>query len=126
MHVLRPRTNLANALLAIAPLLGAALIAISRCEDYRHDVWDVTAGSLLGFVVALFSYKRYYPPLRSRHCGVPYPNPGELAAKKGKNAKGRDEEELANVAQDFELGDSESEEEGREGERLPLTSVRAA
>ena len=35
MHVLRPRTDLARALLAIVPLLGAALIAISRCEDYR-------------------------------------------------------------------------------------------
>jgi len=35
MHVFRPRTDLARALLAIAPLLGAAMIAISRCEDYR-------------------------------------------------------------------------------------------
>lgn len=36
MHVLRPRTDLGRALLAIAPLLVAALIAISRCEDYRY------------------------------------------------------------------------------------------
>lgn len=35
MHVFRPRTDLGKALLALAPLLGAALIAISRCEDYR-------------------------------------------------------------------------------------------
>ena len=35
MHVFRPRTDLGRALLALAPLLGAALIAISRCEDYR-------------------------------------------------------------------------------------------
>lgn len=35
MHVFRPRTDLSRALLAIAPLLGAAMIAISRCEDYR-------------------------------------------------------------------------------------------
>lgn len=35
-HVFRPRTDLSKALLAIAPLLGAALIAISRCEDYRY------------------------------------------------------------------------------------------
>lgn len=35
MRVFRPRTDLSKALLAIGPLLGAAMIAISRCEDYR-------------------------------------------------------------------------------------------
>jgi diacylglycerol diphosphate phosphatase/phosphatidate phosphatase len=35
MHVFRPRTDLMKALLAVSPLLGAAMIAISRCEDYR-------------------------------------------------------------------------------------------
>ncbi|KAM3085789.1 hypothetical protein ACMFMG_002851 [Clarireedia jacksonii] len=34
-HVFRPRTDLGRVLLAFAPLLGAAMIAISRCEDYR-------------------------------------------------------------------------------------------
>lgn len=124
LHVLRPRTDLAKALLAILPLLGAALIAISRCEDYRHDVWDVTAGSVLGFLVALFSYKRYYPSLKSRKCDVPYPTPGEMMAHTGKSKlKATDEEEMADVANEFEIGGSESEDE-REPERLPLTSMR--
>ncbi|TGO69489.1 hypothetical protein BOTNAR_0010g00250 [Botryotinia narcissicola] len=35
-HVFRPRTDLGRVLLALAPLLGAAMIAISRCEDYRQ------------------------------------------------------------------------------------------
>lgn len=35
-HVFRPRTDLSRTLLSIAPLLGAAMIAISRCEDYRY------------------------------------------------------------------------------------------
>ena len=35
MHVFRPRTDLIKSLLAVSPLLGAAMIAISRCEDYR-------------------------------------------------------------------------------------------
>jgi len=48
------------------------MIAISRCEDYRHDVWDVTCGSLLGLGVAYLSYRRYYPALRSVHCDVPF------------------------------------------------------
>ena len=128
MQVLRPRTDLSKALVAIAPLIGAALIAISRCEDYRHDVWDVTAGSALGFVVALFSYKRYFPPLRKRNCDVPYPTPGEMMAK-APVRKPRDEEEMATIssAQDFAIGESDSEDdEAREGERLPLNTTRAA
>jgi diacylglycerol diphosphate phosphatase/phosphatidate phosphatase len=36
MHVFRPRTDLTRALVAVAPLIGAVLIAISRCEDYRY------------------------------------------------------------------------------------------
>lgn len=36
MHVFRPRTDLAKSLLALSPLLGALMIAISRCEDYRY------------------------------------------------------------------------------------------
>jgi diacylglycerol diphosphate phosphatase/phosphatidate phosphatase len=126
LHVLRPRTDLSKALVAIAPLVGAALIAISRCEDYRHDVWDVTAGSTIGFLVALFSYKRYFPSLRKRNCDVPYPTPGEMLQKSGKGkAKAGDEEMAAiNAAGDFDIGGSDSEdEEAKDGERLPLTST---
>ena len=72
MHALRPRTDLARCLLALAPMVRALMIAISRCEDYRHDVWDVTCGSLLGLGVAYLSYRRYYPALRSVRCDVPF------------------------------------------------------
>lgn len=72
LHVFRPRADLASCFLALLPLLGALLIAISRCEDYRHDVWDVTSGAVLGSVVTYFSYRRFYPPLRSSRCDVPY------------------------------------------------------
>lgn len=72
MHVLRPRTDLGRCLLAFLPLLCALLIAISRLDDYRHDVWDVTCGSLLGMLLGWFSYRRYYPPLRSICCDTPY------------------------------------------------------
>lgn len=72
MHVFRPEGDLARGLLALAPLLGAAMIAISRCEDYRHDVYDVTCGSILGLAVAYWSYRRFYPRLRNRHCDRPY------------------------------------------------------
>lgn len=69
------RGDLARALLCLAPLLGAAMIAISRCQDYRHDVYDVCTGALLGYVVAYWSYRRYWPQLSSWHCHEPYPGP---------------------------------------------------
>lgn len=72
MHVFRPRTDLGRCLLAFLPLLCALMVAISRLDDYRHDVWDVTCGALLGMLVGWFSYRRYYPPLRSIRCDVPY------------------------------------------------------
>jgi len=125
MHVFRPRTDLARVLIALAPLLGAALIAISRCEDYRHDVYDVTIGSLLGMLVALFSYRRYYPSLSSSQCDTPFPNRASLASGSG-FGKLKDEEEEIQSAGAFALDDYEDEgdtvpltEVGRDGEREP-------
>lgn len=48
------------------------MVAISRLDDYRHDVYDVTCGSVLGVLIAYFSYRRYYPSLRSVACDTPY------------------------------------------------------
>ncbi|QDS72094.1 hypothetical protein FKW77_003387 [Venturia effusa] len=119
LHSLRPRTDLARGLLALAPLLGAALIAISRCEDYRHDVYDVTIGSALGFLVAHFSYRRYYPSLRSLRCDQPYPVSDAVSGKS--KDKARDEEEMIGSVRAFEVGDGTEDE----GERLPLTGSHA-
>jgi diacylglycerol diphosphate phosphatase / phosphatidate phosphatase len=91
MHVLRPGTGFASAFLSLIPLIAAALIAISRCEDYRHDVYDVTVGSLLGFLVAYFSYRRYYPPLRDPDCKTPYPSRSETAHNEGFERVDQDE-----------------------------------
>lgn len=82
MHVFRPRTDLGRCLLAFFPLLCALMIAISRLDDYRHDVYDVTCGGLLGMLIAWFSYRRYYPPLRSVLCDVPY-DKADLAGPDG-------------------------------------------
>lgn len=79
LHVFRHdrgSRDLGRALICLAPLLGAAMIAISRCEDYRHDVYDVCAGSLLGFTVAYWSYRRHWPRLTSAKCDEPHPMPG--------------------------------------------------
>lgn len=109
MHIFRPRTDLARVLLALAPLVGAALIAISRLEDYRHDVYDVTTGSILGMFVAYFSYRRYYPILNSSHCDTPFPSRAEWASKKG-FGKLKDEEAGTGSAESFDVDDMEDAE----------------
>ena len=68
--------DLGRALVCLAPLVGATMIAISRCEDYRHDVEDVCVGSVLGMTVAYWSYRRHWPRLSSPRCSEPYPRPG--------------------------------------------------
>lgn len=68
--------DLGRALFCLSPLIGATLIAISRCEDYRHDVYDVCVGSVLGMSVAYWSYRRHWPRLSSPRCDEPYPRPG--------------------------------------------------
>lgn len=92
MHVFRPRNDLACVLVALAPLIGASLIAISRLEDYRHDVFDVTAGSLLGMIIAYLSYRRCYPSLRLARCDEPYPSRYEFAVREEQNGSKMDEE----------------------------------
>ena len=76
LRVFRDRRRLWRALVCLAPLVAAALIAIGRCQDYRHDVYDVSVGSVLGFTVAVFAYRRYWPRLDSPMCHLPYPAPG--------------------------------------------------
>ena len=113
LHVFRPRGDLARLLLALSPLIGAILIAISRCEDYRHDVYDVTIGSLLGLLVAHHTYRRYYPSLKAYKCDVPYPNRQEQDSANG-IGKLRDEER---AVEGEELGE-------RDSERVPLQDRR--
>lgn len=112
MCIFRPRTDLARVLIVLAPLLGAALIAISRCEDYRHDVYDVTIGSLLGMMVAFLSYRKYYPRLTSAHCDTPFAGRGDALSGFGKV---KDEEERVGSAGSFTVEDLEDD-----AERVPL------
>lgn len=83
-------------LLCLVPLLGAALIAISRLEDYRHDVFDVVTGSLLGMAITYFNWRRYYPSLLSSTCHEPYsltPRDGRTSPNGGSFQRIGDEEE---------------------------------
>ncbi|KAL2404327.1 Diacylglycerol pyrophosphate phosphatase 1 [Exophiala dermatitidis] len=117
LRIFRPHADLSRVLMVMAPLVGASLIAMSRLADYRHDVFDVTCGSLLGMLVAYFSYRRYYRPLNHPKCDVPYPSPAESEA--AKIAKSRDVE--SQVHPDFDLDDMSDDEV----QTYPLTHARS-
>ncbi|KAF2097801.1 acid phosphatase/Vanadium-dependent haloperoxidase [Rhizodiscina lignyota] len=120
LRALHPRVDLFRIFVAFTPLVGAALIALSRYEDYRHDPYDITAGSLLGFLLAFGSWRRYYPSLRSQHCNTPYPTrDAEFRKEEEWHHKRRDEEEMVGSSREFEIGDDQASEE------LPLTHIRS-
>ncbi len=105
-RVLRPRASLIEVILTLAPFLGAAFIAISRLEDYRHGPLDVLAGSLLGFTVAHFNWRRYYPSLWSKDCDEPYVHP--VSRESSPNSgfqRVRDEEEAFDGVEEFSIDD---------------------
>ncbi|OAL35845.1 hypothetical protein AYO20_04751 [Fonsecaea nubica] len=79
LHIFRPRPHLASILIFLAPLICAALVAMSRLADYRHDLYDVSCGSLLGLVVAYTTYRRDYRPLTHPECDTPYPRRTEYS-----------------------------------------------
>lgn len=80
-------------LLCIAPLIGAALIAISRLEDYRHDVFDVVSGSVLGAVITTLNWRRYFPSLLASDCDEPFEPLEPGSGRSGGIKRIRDEEE---------------------------------
>lgn len=59
------RTGLWRKIVSFVPLIGASLIALSRTQDYRHHFIDVLLGSLLGYVIGHFVYRRFFPPIAS-------------------------------------------------------------
>ncbi|EDR07733.1 uncharacterized protein LACBIDRAFT_235655 [Laccaria bicolor S238N-H82] len=72
LHLFDKRGHAGKAWLSLTPFAGAALVAISRTMDYRHHWHDVLVGSILGTVLAYFSYRQYYPSLSSELSHRPY------------------------------------------------------
>ncbi|XP_062180325.1 lipid phosphate phosphatase 2-like [Phragmites australis] len=55
------RGHVAKLCIVILPLLLAAMVAVSRVDDYWHHWQDVFAGGILGLVVASFCYLQFFP-----------------------------------------------------------------
>lgn len=120
-HALRGGASMAVVLLCLAPLLGAAMIAISRLEDYRHGPLDVLGGTLLGFAIAYFNFRRYYPSLLEKGCEEPY-TAGNGSRRGSPGGPGgaeflrmRDEEEMFGEGERFSMGDENGDERGGRG-----------
>ena len=58
--------------LSFTPFVIALLVAISRTMDYHHWWQDVTVGSIIGILLAYFTYRQYFPQLNSRHPNLDY------------------------------------------------------
>ncbi|RXK41753.1 hypothetical protein M231_00988 [Tremella mesenterica] len=71
MHLWDRRGHRNRAWFALSPLLGGAMVAISRTEDNRHHWQDVLVGSALGLFIAWVTYRTYYPSLRHPQCHLP-------------------------------------------------------
>ncbi|KAL2622401.1 hypothetical protein R1flu_002606 [Riccia fluitans] len=60
--------------LVVLPLLAAALVGVSRVDDYWHHWQDVFVGGLIGLTVAYFSYKQHFPDFGHDMAGHPFPH----------------------------------------------------
>ncbi|CAI0447254.1 unnamed protein product [Linum tenue] len=62
VRVFDQKGHVAKLCIVFFPLLFAALVGISRVDDYWHHWQDVFAGGLIGLVVASFCYLQFFPP----------------------------------------------------------------
>ncbi|KAJ1726054.1 hypothetical protein LPJ61_005452 [Coemansia biformis] len=78
MNIVDCRGRTYKSFVALAPLLGALLISVSRTKDYRHHWQDVLAGALLGVAMAWFAYLQYYPSPLSADVDTSQPFPPRI------------------------------------------------
>jgi len=81
-----------------------------KSNNSSHDVYDVTCGSILGMGIAYFSYRRYYPRLRSPKCDEPFPSRETLFNEGFGKLKSDEETGRVGVTRDSLLEDDEEEE----------------
>jgi len=72
LHLFDRRGHTGKAWIALTPLAGASLVAISRSMDYRHHWHDIVVGSAVGLTLSYFSYRQYFPSLASPLSHLPY------------------------------------------------------
>ncbi|KAG7747471.1 hypothetical protein KL912_003495 [Ogataea haglerorum] len=61
-----------RSVVAMLPALYAFYVAMSRTQDYRHHFVDVLLGSVLGSLLAWWSYRRVFPAVTSPKSHLPH------------------------------------------------------
>ncbi|KAG0019172.1 hypothetical protein BGZ82_000227 [Podila clonocystis] len=119
MHIFDRRGYSIKGVILIIPIMGALLIAISRVRDYRHSGVDVTWGSIIGIIFAIFAYFQYYPSLAKTGSHVPHPprDFGQLV----KNSEGH-VHEAGHIEQFTGIERNEEFVDESRGSPLPLTA----
>ncbi|KAK3842589.1 MAG: phosphatidic acid phosphatase type 2/haloperoxidase [Linnemannia gamsii] len=72
LHLFDERGHIYKSIVVLAPMILAALIAISRVDNYRHHWQDVTVGAIIGTIFAIFAYRQYYPSLGAKKSANPF------------------------------------------------------
>ncbi|CAH2037589.1 unnamed protein product [Thlaspi arvense] len=62
VRVFDRRGHVAKLCIVILPLLVAALVGVSRVDDYWHHWQDVFGGAIIGLTVSSFCYLQFFPP----------------------------------------------------------------
>ncbi|GAA0151495.1 phosphatase [Lithospermum erythrorhizon] len=62
VRVFDRKGHVAKLCVSFLPLLVAALVGVSRVDDYWHHWQDVFAGGLIGLTIASFCYLQFFPP----------------------------------------------------------------
>ncbi|KAG0299273.1 hypothetical protein BGZ98_010188 [Dissophora globulifera] len=97
MHIFDRRGYSLKGVILIVPILAALLIAISRVQDYKHAAIDVTWGSIIGIIFAVFAYHQYYPALTDARSHVPHPPRDFSYLIKGSQGQLREPGHLENI-----------------------------
>lgn len=62
IRVFDRRGHVAKLCIVFLPFLLAALIGVSRVDDYWHHWQDVFGGAIIGTIVSFFCYLQFFPP----------------------------------------------------------------
>lgn len=81
------------------PLLAAALVGVSRVDDYWHHWQDVFAGGLIGLTIAILCYRQFFP--------APYDSDAVTPYAYFKFLTGEHVDEMDNLGQDTQRSISE-------------------
>ncbi|CAA7402145.1 unnamed protein product [Spirodela intermedia] len=106
------RGHIGKLCIVFLPLLVAALVGVSRVDDYWHHWQDVFAGGLLGLTVASFCYLQFFP--------LPYDTEGW-----GPHAYFRTLAEMEQAKDRPSISLADSHVQQQEGEALCLVSSGA-